>query len=1011
MSEQKLISPLLDGFAMGNPMSDHDGVRCCPAIKENTEKKYIVKIISVPASQVQMDALLLAGAYKDPAGAMDYYKEVAEDTAKEAELLQKLSRQEGFLPYEAWQIEPITKKRLGYEVYLLSSYKRSLEKHLRRNPITHLEAVNLGLDLCAAFSVCRQAGAMYVDLKPSNIFMSEKKQYRIGDLGFLSLDALSYSTLPDKYRSAYTPPEFDDPMAPLNTTADTYSLGMILYQLYNDSQLPSREDILNGTLPTPVNADYEIAEIILKAIHPDPQQRWQDPAAMRQALVGYMQRNAVNDVPITPYTPLEIVPEDIVQVPKQTGEPSVPAQPPAEVSPAEEESPAAEETPAEEEISVEEEPSLEEVPDAEPAAAAEPEETTGDAPPREAPVPQEAVPAEEDESAPGEEDALALLPHEMSEELSRIVAKADDLIAHETPEGVVIPEVPDLPDPFDFIAEDFGEIDDSDIPLDPVMDEPEEETPPVKEKKKKKKKSRKFVSPEGRRRVKRFFSTVLTLLVLAALGFCGYLYYQNSYLQTIDGITIDGTEQELTVTIDAAVDEGLLSVVCSDSYGNVRTQSVSGGKASFSGLLPDTMYTIRLEIRGLHKLTGHTSDVFTTDANTNIVSFTAVTGPEDGSVVLNFTVDGDEPKEWTVTYTAEGEETHRKTFSGHSETIKSLTVGKVYTFTLTTDDDLSVSGMTSMEFMASRLILAENLTVTSENGTDMTVYWNAPGDVVVDSWDVRCYNDQGYEVQFTVDETQALIPGIDLTTGYTVEVTASGMTQPARATISQDPINVTQFTIANAEDPSEKDLELSWQFEGNEPEGGWLLLYTIDGNATPNVVKCEKASAVVSPRIPGAKYRFMIQAVDGTTVLNSVHTYECPEAESFNQYSLSADTVTAQLLKTPEDKDWRYETISDSEFTDTFAIGDRISIVLRAESPFYLPGAETKILYVFRDTHGNVISDLVYQDTVYWKSIWSGGDAKAGELDVPIAPTNAGSYVLDLYIDGMTMAQFSITIE
>ena len=85
MSEQKLISPLLDGFAMGNPMSDHDGVRCCPAIKENTEKKYIVKIVSVPASQVQMDALLLAGAYKDPADAMDYYKELAEDVTKEAE--------------------------------------------------------------------------------------------------------------------------------------------------------------------------------------------------------------------------------------------------------------------------------------------------------------------------------------------------------------------------------------------------------------------------------------------------------------------------------------------------------------------------------------------------------------------------------------------------------------------------------------------------------------------------------------------------------------------------------------------------------------------------------------------------------------------------------------------------------------------------------------------------------------------------------------------------------------
>lgn len=64
MSEPKSISPLLDGFLMGSPMSSHDGIICCPAIQENTDQKYIVKIISIPATQAQMDALLLAGAYK-----------------------------------------------------------------------------------------------------------------------------------------------------------------------------------------------------------------------------------------------------------------------------------------------------------------------------------------------------------------------------------------------------------------------------------------------------------------------------------------------------------------------------------------------------------------------------------------------------------------------------------------------------------------------------------------------------------------------------------------------------------------------------------------------------------------------------------------------------------------------------------------------------------------------------------------------------------------------------------
>ena len=310
MSEPVLISPLLDGFTMGQPVGEHDGVSCCPAIKEDTDNKYIIKIITIPATQTQMDALLLAGAYKDPADAMEYYRMVGEDVLKEAEFLKQLSRQEGFLSYESWQMTPITRKRLGYQVYLVGSYKRSLEKHLRRSPVTQLEALNLGLDLCSALALCRQAGSLYVALKPANIFVSEKKQYRIGDLGFIPMDALSYTALPKKYQSSYTPPELFDPMAPLNLTADTYAVGMILYQLYNDGQLPFRGKAPEEPLPSPLNADYELAEIIMKAIAPDPDQRWNDPAALGKALASYMQRNAVNDVPITQISPLEIVPAE-----------------------------------------------------------------------------------------------------------------------------------------------------------------------------------------------------------------------------------------------------------------------------------------------------------------------------------------------------------------------------------------------------------------------------------------------------------------------------------------------------------------------------------------------------------------------------------------------------------------------------------------------------------------------------------------------------------------------------
>ena len=52
MSELKLASPLLDGFMVGNAMSDHDGIRCYPAMREgsairihNCMKAFLKRII------------------------------------------------------------------------------------------------------------------------------------------------------------------------------------------------------------------------------------------------------------------------------------------------------------------------------------------------------------------------------------------------------------------------------------------------------------------------------------------------------------------------------------------------------------------------------------------------------------------------------------------------------------------------------------------------------------------------------------------------------------------------------------------------------------------------------------------------------------------------------------------------------------------------------------------------------------------------------------------------------
>lgn len=927
MSEQKLVSPLLDGFVMGNPMSNHDGIRCCPALKENSDEKYIVKIISVPESQIQLDALLLTGAYKDPADAMDYFKEVADSIVKEVELLNTLAKLEGFLPYEGCQIVPMEDGKLGYEVYLLSRYKRSLLRYMRKHPVTHLEAVNLGLDLCASLAISRRAGHLYVDLKPSNVFLSKEKQYRIGDMGFVPLESLAYTSLPGKYRSPYAPPEAQDDLKTLNETADTYAVGMILYQIYNEGALPAAPLEPKDPFPHPSNADYEISSIIMKAVDPDPAKRWTDPMEMGQALIAYMQRNTVNNVPIAPPSGVVSIQEDAPSAPESTDSNS------------------------------------------EEVAAGISAETAAETTPDVIPV-QDTVPAAPETDVPAAEpeqdipEAPAELPEEEDEDLDFSIA-------------------------FTGVGEAV-EDDEEEIPQEPVR-----KPMPVRR--------------ERNRRSRNIFGLVAVLLVLACIGCGAFWFYQTQYLQTIDNLTLDGTQHELTVTVETKMDMSLLQVSCTDTYGNSAVQPVVNGRAVFTDLLPDSLYRIELSVEGFHALEGKTAEIFTTAALSNVVSISAVTGPEDGSVMVNFTVDGSDPEEWVITCSAPGEEDIVETFTGHSITIKGLTVGKIYTLTLGTSSGDPILGTNTVEFSATRLVMAEKLTIADFADGMLTVRWDAPEDAAVERWTVRCYNDDGHEETLEISDTEITFTGIDPSKAYTVEVTAAGMTEPTRVSVTANPITITGFTV----DDSDLDqLTVSWTHDGQTPEGGWLLMYTVDGmEDQSNVVKCQEASAVIETRIPSAAYRFSIQAADSTSVFNNIQTYTCPNAAVYSNQGLSANNLTAYLLKTPEEEDWTIESVGDDAITDTFQSGDSISLVLKAADNFYLPEMDVEVMYVIRNGDGNVLVQFISRETIDWKALWYDDDYHNGELTIPKVPTEPGDYSVSVYFDNLavTAITFSIT--
>lgn len=882
MSQPRLIYPLLDGLIMGDAQSQHDGVQCYPAIRHKTGEQYIVKVISIPTSQAQLEALLLAGAFSDREATSIYYRDLARDVVAEAETLQQLSNQEGFLSFEKHQIVSAA-EGTGYEVYLLGKQRPSLAARMAAEPLTHRQALELALDLCAALAACRRAGFLYIDLKPGNIFQTEDSSWRIGDLGLVSLSSLQFTQVPDRYRSPYIAPEMTADYATIHPTADIYALGMVLYQVCNGGKLPEAND----TSVPPMFADYELSEILTKACSADPEARWADPTQFAQALIGYMQRNELSDAPLAYIEPetVPVVDADIDFLPEMSEE---------ELS---QEIAALQETEA---------------------------QTTAD-----------------------EADIGTLL--EPADEWIEPMDSESDYEPETEPEPQPIPVAASRPIPPPKTIRD----------LVPNMSQPEPLDCP----------------PEKRPFPWRILISSLIIVALLLAGAWGYRYYTTVYIQHITAISVTHTDDTATVTVITDADEQLIQVICTDSYGNVRYQSLQNGVAIFTNLDPQTRYTIRLEISGHHKLTGPTTGSFTTPEQTRILTFTAGIGAEDGSVLLRFTTEGPAVDTWTIIGTADGCDPVITTFSGNAVTIRDLVIGKEYTFVLSVPGS-TLSGCTEIRYTAMPIILAQNPAITACGNGQLTVVWELPENILhKEGWALRCYNSAGYDQTVITYEPWYTFQGIDHSVPCTVEITAVGMTRSVSVSIGANPITIEQFLY------SVSDGNLTVQFPCGDaaPTGGWIVHYTLDG-AQFSLFTAEPTFTVEA--LPGGVYHFTIQAADGAPLFGNTAQYTISEVGSFTGYGVDAQLLTVQLQLPILTLTALEETVVESS-EDTIALQ-----------------------YILRTADGLLLQNVT--EEAQWNTLWADNVCT---LTIPTVPTDPGSYVLSVYFAGGLVAEVEFTIE
>ena len=268
-----------------------------------------MKAITIPSSPEELQSLMEEDGL-DHQGASTYFRQAVLALNQEIALMNKVKGHSNIVSYEDHDVIEHS-DGIGWDILIRMELLTPISQHFKQfNAVPPREVVRLGIHLCRALEVCAKYNIIHRDIKPANIFISDTGDYKLGDFGVARTASASAAASTFAGTVNYMAPEVFR-REKYTASVDTYSLGLVMYQLLNANRMPfyppypqpmtalekerAHDRRLAGEpLPPPVNADPQLAAVVLKACAPAPADRFADPTQMRRAL------EALSETPVQP---------------------------------------------------------------------------------------------------------------------------------------------------------------------------------------------------------------------------------------------------------------------------------------------------------------------------------------------------------------------------------------------------------------------------------------------------------------------------------------------------------------------------------------------------------------------------------------------------------------------------------------------------------------------------------------------------------------------------------------
>jgi serine/threonine-protein kinase len=154
--------------------------------------------------------------------------------------------------------------------------------------------VYLVAQICDALAYAHDLGVIHRDVSPSNVIVSADGNAKLIDFGVAKTVTSNTSSGVIKGKFGYIAPEYID--GKLDRRADLWAAGVVAYELltnrrlFDGDEVATLYDIKERVIEPPSHYNPDIPEeldaIVMTALEREPLRRWQNAAAMRNALRG-----------------------------------------------------------------------------------------------------------------------------------------------------------------------------------------------------------------------------------------------------------------------------------------------------------------------------------------------------------------------------------------------------------------------------------------------------------------------------------------------------------------------------------------------------------------------------------------------------------------------------------------------------------------------------------------------------------------------------------------------------